>query len=383
MSDNTFSGHPHLVEYKAYINGVQYLFNSKEITVEDLLNKVHKEPYTCYSVWQAQDGCGSKLIRPNQKIDLGDLGAEEFETRDPVVFNYFVGDEPETTEYSTLTPLQVLERAAIDSKTHYLVQLFRDRPEIIYAWTPNAEIKMLCTGTKFECRRWVDTAEIEELGKHCQQVPVARHYKLKIQNKGHVVDLPFLTRPQIVQLGGKHDLNHWDVLAFYSNQATPEKLGNDEVVDLTKRPCLLYFVLQPKQQTEGRSIRREFGLPAEDQAFLNAQSLPWETLRTPYGACLFIRDLPVPDGYTIEKVDLGLIIPTSYPAAEIDMAYFSPALHLKSGRHIGGLTNAEIDSRTFQRWSRHRAPGQWVPGVDNVATHLYLVNNWLTKETGA
>lgn len=74
------------------------------------------------------------------------------------------------------------------------------------------------------------------------------------------------------------------------------------------------------------------------------------------------------------------MIPPTYPASQIDMAYFSPALAKKSGRPIRAIANQLIDGKTFQRWSRHRAAGEWTPGVDCVATHLCLVDNWLTRD---
>ena len=38
-------------------------------------------------------------------------------------FEYTVDDEPQTTTEHTLTPNQILQKAGIDSGTHYLVQI--------------------------------------------------------------------------------------------------------------------------------------------------------------------------------------------------------------------------------------------------------------------
>ncbi|WP_241750766.1 E2/UBC family protein, partial [Vibrio vulnificus] len=67
---------------------------------------------------------------------------------------------------------------------------------------------------------------------------------------------------------------------------------------------------------------------------------------------LIIKDHPLPEGYQVNKADVALLIPPSYPAAEIDMAYFFPALQRLSGRPIGAITTQAIDGRIFQRWSR-------------------------------
>jgi hypothetical protein len=40
-----------------------------------------------------------------------------------------------------------------------------------------------------------------------------------------------------------------------------------------------------------------------------------------------------------------------------------------------------LDGKQFQQWSRHRTGANpWRPGLDNVCTHLLLVNSWLEKE---
>jgi len=95
---------------------------------------------------------------------------------------------------------------------------------------------------------------------------------------------------------------------------------------------------------------------------------------------VIIYNCPVPDGYNVQVVDIALLIPPMYPAAEIDMAYFHPQLSRNNGRPIAALSAQIIDSKTFQRWSRHRNPSDWRPGLDNLSTHLILVENWLENE---
>ena len=371
-------GNPHN-NYPVYIDGKLFHFEEPQVNIEDILNKADKSPVSCYSVWQGLEGCDFRLLRPNEKVDLRNIGAEKFRTMEPVIFNYQVNDQPETTDQTAMPPLQILKQAAIDHEKEYLVQIFRDEPEKVYAWLLDVPIKMVCTGMKFVSRPWVPLADIEELGKNCKPAPVAKQYRVKIQNKYHIVNSPYLPQSEIIRLGGKQEVDRWDVLVFYSNSANPVKISKDEVVNL-QQPCILHFVLQPKSQTEGRDGKREFVLPIEDQSFLNAQSLPWETLLSNHGNCLIIHDFLVPPGYNVSKVQVALIIPPSYPAAQIDMAYFYPALQLVSGKSIMALTSCDIDGRIFQRWSRHRAANEWIPGVDNIATHLFLVNNWLSKE---
>ncbi|HEY1053622.1 MAG TPA: E2/UBC family protein, partial [Emticicia sp.] len=93
-----------------------------------------------------------------------------------------------------------------------------------------------------------------------------------------------------------------------------------------------------------------------------------------------IHDYAIPEGYTIQKADIALLIAPTYSATEIDMAHFSPPLSKTSGRGISATSNHVIDGKNFQQWSRHRQAGEWRPGVDNISTHLCLVENWLTRD---
>ncbi len=58
-------------------------------------------------------------------------------------------------------------------------------------------------------------------------------------------------------------------------------------------------------------------------------------------------------------------------------------LHIeKDGKAIGATGNCQlIDGRQFQRWSRHRTPGNpWRSGVDDIEAHIILVKHWLERE---
>jgi hypothetical protein len=378
--ENTFqageSAHPSLQAFNFFIDGVSYETDTPHINREVILKKAGKSD--CHSVYQLLER-DFELVKPGDVIDLRQLGREKFIIKDPVTFDYHINKEPETSNRKELTVKEILKRAGIDPADQYLVQLRDGQPGQIYAWDLDAVITMVCSGLKFVTRPWVEMADIEELGKTCQPVPIAKAYRIKIQNKYHLVNTPFQPVEQLIRLGGKTDVENWDVLKFFSNQAEPVKAGHREIVDL-RQACLIFIVLQPRKQTEGKDARRQFKLLSEDQEFLNRQGLPWETLLSPAGHCIIIHDYPIPAGYNVDKATLAIKIPPSYPASEIDMAYFSPKLSLKSGRQIRALSDCVIDGQTFQQWSRHRSPGQWVPGVDNVATHLFLVRNWLVNE---
>ena len=130
-------------------------------------------------------------------------------------------------------------------------------------------------------------------------------------------------------------------------------------------------------------MRRQFNLPAFDVRYLDTASPSWEAIVEPSGAnWLLLHDWPVRHaGYNVMVVTLALLIPPGYPDAQIDMAYFHPHLARTDGKPIGALALQDIDGKSFQRWSRHRTgEGPWIPGEDDVASHLVLVEDWLERE---
>ena len=129
-------------------------------------------------------------------------------------------------------------------------------------------------------------------------------------------------------------------------------------------------------------MRRDFALPEQDVDFLDASHFRWDTIRDGRGNWVVIHDYPVPDGYNVRRVCAALKIDQGYPVAQIDMVYFNPPLRLVNGAsQPGALANQPIEGQNWQRWSRHRT-GQnpWRPGVDDISTHLQLVEHWLDRE---
>jgi hypothetical protein len=129
------------------------------------------------------------------------------------------------------------------------------------------------------------------------------------------------------------------------------------------------------------SLRRNFELGAEDEAFLNQYERPWETIidGSPW---VLINDFPTPKGYNHDKVIVAIRIETGYPHAELNMVYFYPALIRLDAQPIG-CTEAQqaLDGKSFQRWSRHRtAENPWKAGIDNLGTHVFLIEDWLERE---
>ncbi|OHE60037.1 MAG: hypothetical protein A2Z99_10070 [Treponema sp. GWB1_62_6] len=133
---------------------------------------------------------------------------------------------------------------------------------------------------------------------------------------------------------------------------------------------------------EQNTLRRAFDLLENDAASLDARRLAWETIVDGNSKWVLIKGFPIPAGYNVSEAEIALMLPESYPTTQIDMVYVSPALSLVSNAPIGALCTEVHDGRNFQRWSRHRtAINQWRPDIDDLGSHLSLVEEWFLKET--
>lgn len=381
MKEEEKSGHTKPRIYLAIVNEIEIAFKEPKVSGLQILKEACLEPPQCYTLYQKLKGCEFEKISLDEIVDLSDAGIERFITKEPEVFNYFVNDEPETTDKKTLTPNEILKLAGISPANHYLILHNPDGSKTNFAYTPEKPIKMVCTGMRFVSAKWFDVVNIEEYGKSCKEVPIARIYQVKVDNKVKDWDNQFISFEEIVKLGKGNEAQAKDfnVLKFTSKDPKPITLKPDAVVDLTER-CLLRFVLQPKTQDDGKGVRKAFSLPQTDVEFLDKQGLLWETLLENGATWLIIYDYPVPEGYNVNKAVVALRIPPHYDAAQIDMAYFYPILNKSTGRINATDGRVNIDGKDFQQWSRHRRSGEWIPGVDNVSTHLSLVDNWLLND---
>ena len=187
------------------------------------------------------------------------------------------------------------------------------------------------------------------------------------------------TGTQLLELAGKTPQGYQ---LFLKKKGELEEIKPNQTVDLHESG-VDHFVTLPLDQTEGADAppRRQFRLPERDEEFLDKLGLKWETVRDGTGGRVVIHDYPVPRGYNVDRVRLNLRIEPAYPDTQIDMVYLLPNLARSDGRAIGGLSSDAFDGASWQRWSRHRTQANpWRPGVDDVSTHLALVDSWLRRE---
>lgn len=128
-------------------------------------------------------------------------------------------------------------------------------------------------------------------------------------------------------------------------------------------------------------MRRQFQLPQSDEAHLESLGRHWETIIEGGARWLLVHGWPSPTGYNHPAVSVAVRIEPGYPDTQLDMVYVFPHLARKDGVGINNLSNQPIDEKNWQRWSRHRTGANpWRPGVDDLSTHLFLVDDWFARE---
>lgn len=229
----------------------------------------------------------------------------------------------------------------------------------------------------------IEIVELEEHARHHHDKPAphARHYAFRVDKERIVVDTPAITGREILAKVGKTP----EKFKLYQHKRghQPIPIGADQVVNL-REPGVERFTTMPKDTTEGREalcLRRDFDLPGADEAYLDNLGLSWETVLEGRSRWLIIHDWKIPVGYDHAMSKLALLIPDSYSDGQIDMVYFAEHLARSDGRPIKNLSDIKICGTQWQQWSRHRTSANpWRPGVDDISSHLALVDEWLRRE---
>ncbi|HMX00892.1 MAG TPA: multiubiquitin domain-containing protein [Cyclobacteriaceae bacterium] len=220
--------------------------------------------------------------------------------------------------------------------------------------------------------------DVEQFSKEGKTPPKANKYRIKIDREVYVVEKGCMTGRELLALAGKNPPERFQ-LNMKLKGGKVEPIGLDETVCFTK-PGIEKFMTLPLDQTEGEE-RKQFHLLEEDAEYLDSLGLPWETLSDSTGMWIIVYNYPVCSGYNVETVTVAIKVEPGYPRAQLDMAYFYPALSRKDGQPIGAVSGQQIDGKAFQRWSRHRTgENPWREGIDNLGTHLSLVSFWFKQE---
>lgn len=129
-------------------------------------------------------------------------------------------------------------------------------------------------------------------------------------------------------------------------------------------------------------MRRQFVLTSQDATFLETEVSSWETVLDGSAMWVLIHDYSLPEGYAPEIVSMAISIPTNYPDAGLDMAYFHPPVKRADGKQIPATEYLQqIDGMGYQRWSRHyTAQNPWKQGEHCLETHFHTARTWLERE---
>jgi len=227
----------------------------------------------------------------------------------------------------------------------------------------------------------LEVVEIEIFALEEKPLPRARHYVIRVDKEKVTVDRPEITGAEILERVNKTPAQF--KLYEHRHHQQPRLIQPDEVVRLHAHH-IERFTTMPKDTTEGlgsAALSQTFELPEAECRYLDRLGLIWECVKEGETRWLIVRGWQTPGGYNHRQVDLALMIPPLYPDAQIDMVYFKPFLARTDGRAIQNLTECAIQRERWQRWSRHRTQqNPWRCGVDDVASHLALVDEWLRRE---
>ena len=221
----------------------------------------------------------------------------------------------------------------------------------------------------------VDLEEYLAAGK---PVPPGKKYRIRIDKHQYTVHTSEMTGREILAVAGKTPEKF---LLRQKVKGVVEEITPDKVVSFLA-PGVERFMTIPNEVTEGDTgaPRLQFSLLPGDVAFLSSLGLPWEAVVDGEIKAVVIYGWPIPAGYNVDVADVHVRLTNGYPDAQIDMAYFAPALARTDGRGVNGLSMLQFDGRQWQQWSRHRTPSQWRIGEDDLSTHMAFVREWLVAE---
>lgn len=224
--------------------------------------------------------------------------------------------------------------------------------------------------------------EIVDLEEHFaanKEVPTGKKYRIKIDGATYIVDVEEMTGRQILGVAGKTPETH---LLRQKLRGGVAELTPDQLVSFV-RAGVERFMTVPKEVTEGEGPqpRREFTPMRLDEEYLISTHRRWEAVVEGGMKILVMYDWPLPQGYNVATTNVHVRLSNGYPDTQIDMAYFRPVLARVDGRQINNLSGIQFDGQEWQQWSRHRTSfSAWRPGIDDLSTHMALVDDWLAAE---
>jgi len=121
-------------------------------------------------------------------------------------------------------------------------------------------------------------------------------------------------------------------------------------------------------------------LPPNDTKYLSERAVNHSVTLEANMTCVVFANFSLPGGLDRTESDLLLRFSAGYPDVAPDMWWFDPPVRRADGQPIPATDVIEHHlSRSWQRWSRHLANGQWRSGVDGLESFLALVRRELER----
>ena len=224
-----------------------------------------------------------------------------------------------------------------------------------------------------------DVVDVEEYFSTGRSVPKALKYRIRVDKVKYVVTVTEMRGREILAVASKTPEKY---LLRQKLRSGVEEVKPDQIVSFLT-PGIERFMTIPNEVTEGEGpqARWQFKPLAQDIAYMDSTGLFWEAVVEGGVKALIFHNWPLPTGYNVPHAHVHVRLTDGYPDAQIDMAYFHPPLHRVDGRGINSLTNLHFDGQLWQQWSRHRTSASaWRADVDDLSTHMALVQDWLAAE---
>lgn len=378
MLENILNTEPALnkKKYNATVNEVEISVTDPKQTGKSILIEAGIKNYDCVDLFQIISKANFEKISLEEPVDLSKSGSEIFITKPAEYLKYTINNDPELTDKKSLTADEIIINAGLDPKKHFLILLKADGGKESFARRGDSIVKITCPPLKFITESNDTICDIEEYCNNGTIPIIAYKYVIKINTQKFIVDEKEMTGKQILSLINQTPETYY--LRFkHKNGST--LVGADDVIDFTT--CgVERFSAKAKNCTEGRVDKRDFSLPLEDQNFLKKNNITFDCI-SDSGHWVILRDFPIPEGYNVDKCDIAIMIPSSYPTSALDMFYIFPALSRTDSQPIGALSPHNLESKQYQRWSRHRTgENPWIPGEDNLETHIELMKHSISDE---
>lgn len=117
-------------------------------------------------------------------------------------------------------------------------------------------------------------------------------------------------------------------------------------------------------------------LPEYDVQYLADRSLTHEVRSDGGMACVLLPNWKLPSGLSVPETTVLFRLAAGYPDVAPDMWWCSPAVRRADGSIIQATDLQEqYLGRSWQRWSRHFAAGQWKSGIDGLESYIALMNS--------